>query len=325
MIFNLFFINKAIADNDDQKSDRLHIINGRTLITLDTKAQELSGIETTLLKPASHHAEFITYGKAISIQPLLALRHRYLVAQTERERVGAKFKLAEQAIKRQQDLYQYGVTAKRNLQDQQAQWQTDKALFDAMHFQERSIADEALLNWGKTLAEWVLTKSADKLSVFLNGQQTLLQITLPTDHPLANDIQAIYVEPSGNRGKAQKAELISAAPQADVLAQGSRYFYQTDSKTIKTGMNVSAWLPEQPALNGVIIPKSAVCWAMDQAFIYLKIDNVKFSRMAINHYSTTSDGYFMSHTLQTGQEIVVKGAQMLLSEELRGQIPELSE
>ena len=74
-------------------------------------------------------------------------------------------------------------------------------------------------------------------------------------------------------------------------------------------------------MTGVIIPKSALIWYMDQAFVYLKTAEDTFSRRTLEHYSASADGYFIPDAIKPGEQIVTKGAQMLLSEELRGQIP----
>ena len=86
-------------------------------------------------------------------------------------------------------------------------------------------------------------------------------------------------------------------------------------------MSITAWLAsETNQQTGVIFPKSALIWSMDQAFVYLKMDGDKFSRRAVNNYATTNTGYFISHTLKPGEQVVTIGAEMLLSEELRGQL-----
>lgn len=320
-VLNLFSTRLAIAD-DEKSSFEVQNDSGQSVIRLDTEAQKLSGIETLTLKSASLHAEFTAYGKAINIQPLLALRNRYLLVLTERSGAKARFKQAGQNISRQQDLYRDGISSKRNLQEQQAQWQSFKAQVDATDFQGKAIIDETLLNWGKELTDWALSSDSDKLGAFLSGRQTLLQITLPANKHLADTIQTIYIEVSGNRGKAHKAELISMAAQTETVAQGESYYFQTGDKNIITGMNVTAWIPEQNAqMTGVIIPKSALIWYMDQAFVYLKTAEETFSRRTIDHYSASADGYFIPDAIKPGEQIVSKGAQMLLSEELRGQIP----
>ncbi|MGZ8182425.1 MAG: efflux RND transporter periplasmic adaptor subunit [Methylobacter sp.] len=333
-------VGLSFADDDDKPVAKLPDAAGTGTIFLSVNAQSLSGLQTITLTPAKHHAEFTAYGKAVNIQPLVELRHRYLVALTERGGAAARFNQAEQNIKRQQDLYREGATSKRNLQVQQAQWQTDKAQVDASSVQGKAIVDEARLNWGKKLTEWAIATDSDPLSAFLSGQKTLLQITLPVNKQLANDIQGIYVEASGNRSAAAKAELISAAPQTDTTAQGESYFFQTDGRRncsrqscgihaipddnhIRTGMRVAAWIPEQGEnQSGVVIPKSALVWYMDQAFVYIKTAEEQFSRRTIDRYSATADGYFVGNGINAGEELVVTGGQMLLSEEFRGQIPD---
>lgn len=320
--FALALAMPAAADESNEPHG-IQIANHQTVVKLDAQTQQSTGIETVTLKPVSHHAEFIAYGKALSIRPLLELHHRYLVALTERNRTTARFKQAEQAIERQQALFHEGVTAKRNVQDQQAQWQSDKAQLNATQFQSQSIIDETFLNWGNVLTDWALSENTDKLAAFLSGRKILLQITLPSNRQLTENKQTIHVEPSGNRSKAQLAELISAAPQTDAGNQGSSYFFQTSGENnIKAGMNVSAWLPEpQQNITGVIIPKSSLIWFMDQAFVYLKTGSDTFSRRAINEYVVDAGGYFIRDSIKPSEQIVTTGGQMLLSEELRGQIP----
>lgn len=332
-------IAPVAADDDDKPVAKLSQSAGPGTVFLAAKAQALSGVQTITLTAASYRPEFSAYGKAVNIQPLVDLRHRYLVALTERGSAAAKFKQAEQNIKRQQDLYDDGATSKRNLQVQQAQWQIDKALVDASGVQGKAILDQARLSWGEKLAEWALAADSDKLGAFLSGRKTLLQITLPATKQLAGDIQDIYVDASGNRSTAAKAELISAAPQTDTTVQGESYFFQTDGRRncsgqscgihavpgdnhIRTGMRVTAWIPEQgESHSGVVIPKSALIWYLDQAFVYIKTAEEQFSRRTIDQYSATTGGYFVGSGINPGEQLVVTGGQMLLSEEFRGQIP----
>jgi hypothetical protein len=324
LLYAVFSITIAIADDDDkQPKQKVQRIAGQTVISLDAKAQQHSGLQTIKLKPATYHAEFTAYGKVLAIQPLIALRHRYLVALTDRNAAHAKFKQAEQNVSRQQTLYQEGISAKRNLQDQQVQWQIDKAQLEAAHFQDQMIKEEAQLTYGKNVSAWVLANDSNQLNALISGQQKLLQITLPSNQQLADNLKTIMIAAAGNRSNAQSAELISAAPQTDASSQGNSYFFRTQAKNLSVGMAVTAWLPEQNSeLSGVMIPKSALLWSMDEAFVYVKTDDDTFSRRPIHHYSISNDGYFVSEELKPDEELVITGGQMLLSEEMRGQIPD---
>jgi hypothetical protein len=318
---NLYISPFALALDDNLTSKTENSLRQST-VKLDTEAQRLSGIETIKLKPVNYQPEFTAQGKSLSLQPLLTLRSRYLLSITDRSSAEARYKQADQSINRQQDLYQNGITSKRNLQEQQAQWQSSKALAKATHFQSKAIIDESNLIWGKELTNWALSTNTDQLHGFLTNQLKLLQISLPTGKHLVDSTKTIYIDVTGNRSKAQKAELISAATQTETIAQGESYYFKTNDKKIISGMYVTAWIPEQTTqMTGVIIPKPALIWYMDQAFVFVKTTDENFSRVNIANYSTANEGYFIQDAIKPDDQIVAKGAQMLLSEELKGQIP----
>ncbi|MCX7097129.1 MAG: hypothetical protein NTV43_04385 [Methylococcales bacterium] len=320
-IFALNLFSQPLAADDEKSLGEAQ--NEPGMVRLDSQAQRLSGIETIKPKPTSHHAEFSAYGKAINIQALLSLRNRYLLALTERSIAVARHRQAEQNISRQQQLYGLGVSSKRNLQEQQAQWQTYKAQVDATKFQELAIIDEAMLMWGKPLADLAMASDSGKLDTLLSGQTKLLQITLPSNKHLSKSVSGIMVDASGNRSKAYPAKLISIAAQTEAGAQGESYYFQTEGKNIIPGMNITAWIPEQDAqITGVLVPKSALVWYIGLAFVYVKTSEETFARQTVTDYFVLADGYFIPRTdIKPDQEIVSKGAQLLLSEELLGQIP----
>jgi len=320
---SIFFQDlKALAQNNDNQA-----ADGQSLashsIRLDVKVQQLAGIETSILEPSKYQTEFTAYGSALNIQPLINLHYRYQLAQTEYSSAKAKYLNSGQNISRQQNLFRHGVASKRSLQGQQSQFQVDKAAANATYVQGKAIVDEALLFWGRTLTEWALSENSGQLSGFLSGQQTLLKITLPVNKHLADGIQTIYVEPSGDRGKAAKAVLIAEAPQVDTTIQGESYFFKTGNASINPGMRIAAWIPEHDQRQiGVMIPKSALIWHMDQSYVYIKTDQQTFSRRKIERLTLTPEGYFIANELKPGEQLVTAGGQLLLSEEFRVQIPD---
>ena len=291
-------------------------------IRLDVNQQKLSGIQTLTLEPSSYQVEFTAYGNALNIQPLLDLQHRYQLTLTDLSSAKAKLLHSKQSVSRQQSLFHHGISSKKNLQIQQLQWQIDNASTHGTQVQSKIIMDELSLMWGKELTEWALSGKANHLDDFVNGQQTLLKIYLPVTKHLATDIQTIAVEPSGDRNRAGIASLIAMAPHNDHTMQGESYFFKTNDHAIKPGMRVAAWIPEQNnQLTGVIIPKSALLWHMDQSFVYIKTNPESFIRRKIDNYSESPNGYFIKNELKPGEQIVITGNQLLLSEEFRVQIP----
>jgi hypothetical protein len=320
LILNFCLTPRVIAN--DEKDETPQGVSKQLTIKLDTEIQKSSGIETITLKPSRHSSEFIAHGKALNPQSLLALRNRYLLALTEQHSAKARFKQTEQNFNRQQDLYLNGASSKRNLQEQEAQRAAHKAQAEATDFQGKALIDEARLLWGKELSDWALSSQSNRLNAFLTNQKKLIQITLPTNKHLPETVKTIFIETSGNRSKAYKANFISAATQTETLAQGESYYFQTEGKKILNGMNLTAWIPEQvEQKDGVTIPKSALLWHLDQAFVYVQITEDSFIRRSIETYTPIPEGYFVPGGLEPDEHIVTQGAQMLLSEELKNQIP----
>jgi hypothetical protein len=72
---------------------------------------------------------------------------------------------------------------------------------------------------------------------------------------------------------------------------------------------------------GVSVPVNAVVWQGGSACAYVQLDEERFVRRVLSSYRDDGDTWFVSGVLQPGERVVVTGAQMLLSEELRAQIP----
>ncbi|GAB4265053.1 MAG: hypothetical protein Kow0065_15860 [Methylomicrobium sp.] len=304
-------------DAEDSDSDA-----ERTL-TIDTDTQNLIGLKTRTLVAYRYRPERVASGSAVSVQPLLDLRNRYLSAMADRQSVRTRLSLALQNLERARLLHRSGVVSAKNLQELQLQWQSERALEQAARLQIEAIRNEALLNWGQSLADGFLGDDSAQLSAYVSGRKKLLLVTLPSGSETLDKPDPIRVSRTGHRDQAMLARFISKAPQTDVLIQGESYFFETEQDDIRTGMRVTVFIPsQQDAVVGVLIPASAMLRHLGQNFVYLKTTPNRFHRVRLTAYIDTPDGYFVESELSPGQEVVEVGAQMLLSEEFRGQIPD---
>ncbi len=315
------FFAIASAEDSDEKATRS--ITGQPSVVIGLKTQGIAGLKTMVVRPVEHQPEFEAIGKITSIQPLLALRERYLVAQAELNGAKSRLKQARQNLERQQELFRNGIAAKRSLQEQEALGSADQAIVDASSARLMTIKNEAQLLWGRELAEWALSDKVTKFREILSGKQQLVQITLPTNKQLANQIDTIAIEPNGHRNKAIAGTLISRSTQIDNTMQGESYFFQAKAESFPIGMKVTAWIPETTiGQSGVVVPESALIWYMDQAYAYIKLGEDGFARRPVKKFSAAAKGFFIDEDIKPGEEVVITGAQMLLSQELRGQIPD---
>jgi hypothetical protein len=324
LIFILpFTINVTASEtSEDDDHEPTQTINGQTVIFLDEEVQESSGIKTTQLQKIKFQPEFITYGKAISITPLLTILNQYLSASAKQVGAKARFNQAEKNISRLRGLHKDEAISTRKLQTQQSQWQSDKAIYNEMINQSKIIIANSNLQWGKKLTQWVTGKHSPQFDKLIHGESTLLQVTLPIGSSIPATIDTVFISPTGDRDKAFKASFVSLQPQVDKVSQGLQYLFLTDNPLIKTGMNFTAWVPQQKQnQQGVIIPNSSLTWHLGQAFVFIKIDEHHFTHRNITAPIKVPNGYFITDDIKDGEEIVVTGSQMLLSHEFRSQIP----
>lgn len=325
-LLSLYPVYVTASDTEHDKDDEtepVQIINGQPVIFLDDDTQKISGLETLKLKQIEYQTESIAYGKAIKLSPLFTIRSQYLAASAQQSGAKARLTQAEKNISRLRDLHKNEAISTRKLQKQQTQWQSDKAIYNSSHYQSQIIINNSQLHWGKTLTQWATDIHSEQFKQIINGEIILLQITLPANSSILPLSNTIYISPIGDRNLAFAASFISPLPQVDTLSQGLQYIFQTENSTIKPGMNFTAWIPQKTQTQpGVIIPGSSISWHLGLAFVFIKTDEEHFVHRNISKLIKVPDGYFIANQFADGEEIVVKGTQMLLSHEFRSQIPD---
>jgi hypothetical protein len=323
----------ALGDNDDEAEDAEKTekaahpatpVSPKTgSVHLTGEQQKTSGLAIELLQPVSFQPEIAAYGKVLDIQPLLELRVRHRAARAGAEVAAAALGLARKNRDRLNTLHQAEIVAGRELVQAEAQWQTDRAREDASRQLMGEIRREAQQAWGAELARLALDGDTPLFDDFLNHRRLLLLIALPSGYALPAASVPLFVGREPDRARAVKAEPISPAPRTDELVQGETWFYHTVGERLRAGMRVSVWAPlVDEKLSGVVIPLSAVVWHAGKPWAYRRIDGETFARTEISAYRDYAGAWFVNQGFAPGENIVVTGGQMLLSEEFRGQIPD---
>ncbi len=326
-LFIYFSVTPGLTNDTDENQNGQNISsNNQVAVKLDSKTQKISGLQTVIAKTTVFHPEFIAYGKTVNIKPLLDIRRQYLLASTQYDNAKTKYEIARKTLTRLQNLHKNNAVSTRKLQQSRAQWQTDKSSLETISLQRRMILSSCRLQWGNTLTDWFTRPVSPQADNIITHQSQLLQITLPAGRQLPNGIKTIYIAADGLRKNATPADFIAATPQIDPFSQGSGYFFISSDATIKPGMNITAWIPnQQQTQRGIIIPRSSLLWYFGQAFVYIKSSDNLFSHRNIEHLVETPEGYFITGDIKENEEVISHGAQMLLSHEFRSQIPDEDE
>ena len=328
----LVFYGKDEYDSYNQAQEeevvtpnRVKQVKGATVVTLSKDGQKQSDIQTVSLTSSQHQKTLNTLGNVISIDTLIELRTRYLNAKANANIARASLANSKQDYQRMQSLNRDD----RNVSDHvmlaaQAAFKADQAKVQAAETEANNLNDTMRQTWGETLANEASKEPASaSLQSLLQHKEVLLLITLPADSNVKAG-ETISVVPTGAQTKAINAKLVAASPQTDSTIQGRTYYFRAPAENLRAGMRVSVEMKDSAsnkASEGVAVPASAVVWYAGKPWVYKKQGEESFIRLPISTDNEINGGWFnRSEQLAAGDNLVVNGAQLLLSEEFKYQI-----
>jgi hypothetical protein len=315
-------VDSAQGDDDELSADAAKVTAGKMMVRIDDEIGDYAGVETVSLAETSFFPESKALATVVDLRPMLVLRTRQSQASAALKVGNVTERAAAAELARLKLLAKgAGSVATKNVNYARADWREAKAKLQGLNFNHQAIRDEAIQTWGDVIANWILIEDSIEWQRLLSWQDSLLLVTLPIDLSLAADVSFIRISRDGSRLQARKAYFVSPALTTDRVIQGETYFFKTASGKLRTGMRLDAWLPQgvEP-LNGVLIPDEAMVWNDGQAWAYLKLEDDLYQRRSLLSGLPAAGGVFMTDQLRAGETLVVRGAQMLLSEEFRWQI-----
>jgi hypothetical protein len=88
-------------------------------------------------------------------------------------------------------------------------------------------------------------------------------------------------------------------------------------------MRVDVYLADEHASTmGVAVPATAIIWYAGLPWIYVKTGDTEFVRRPVENHREQAERWLVPTGFRPGEHVVVVGAQMLISQELKGRIPE---
>ena len=287
----------------DEGSHVSHDEQGNSVVSMSDDNQGDAGIVFGNPPAGQWSQEVKGYGRVLDPAPLAGLLNEMVLAQ-------AATNATTRELERQKTLLAQTNTSSRALQAAEA-----AALHDQLAVQ--SVRDRLALAWGPALA------GRSDLAGFVQSlalrQAVLLRVDLAGDESLA-------ALPTGARvvtlsGKTAEAKFLSPAPDVDPQFQGQGFIFtiQPNTNSLAPGQAVTAWLqvPGDPVA-GVIVPTDSVLRLEGAGWVYvMNKGGESFTRRKIPLDRQTGAGWFVTGILKTEDYIVVKGAQTLLSQELK--------
>ncbi len=187
--------------------------------------------------------------------------------------------------------------------------------------QQRQDATRVALLKRQLLTEWGGPfGGADAASIaeaLAKGSTALLRIELQTPTAAFFEPVAASFELPGT----DKVVVLNkpwSAPSANPLRPGPAYFALAPAAgVLRPGVRGNVKLTRNSvALGGVTVPVAAVVYADSAAWVYVARAAGRYDRVAVDLSRPQGDGYFTDKDLKAGDQVVVKGAGLLLAEEL---------
>ncbi len=293
-------------------------LNGPPVIALGAAAQRQTGIATVTLQNIPYQKQVRAYGIVLDPQQLTDLSNNYANAKAQVRTAEAKLNVSQAAFARAEQLFkdQKDISAAQ-FQLAEGTLRVDEAARAMAESQLVTVAASARQAWGPVLGQALIDNSPMVVRL-IERKEFLLQVTLPLGESLSSPPTIAFVQ--SNSGQRHKIQFLSSATKTDPRIQGVSFFFIAPAANdILSGMNIRAFLPSGLPVEGVVVPKAAVVWWHGRAWVYVRTAPEKFTRREIATDSSTGTGYFQSKEFSAGDEVVVTGAQMLLSEEFRPQ------
>ena len=311
-------------DDDEQMSEPdANIMSGRHIVHIPLAIQEQSNLQLIQLSKAEHRNEIHAFAKVIDIHSLLELKSIYLETKAEYAIAETAQQVSAQEYERLKLLRNEASNiSERQLQQARLEWMSSQSRLQTVRIKMDSIKSQIVQGWGQVLSDHILNNS-DLAQELFNLESVLLLVTLEGKQLLPANTDTILINVQGNRETARVAHYISPASFVDNRFFGQSYFFHTKADILPAGVYMDAWIPgEAGNTTGILIPLAAVIWYADRPWVYIKTGTDTFVRREVEDYIVTRDGWFVHSGFESGENIVLHGGQMLLSEEFRWSIPD---
>jgi hypothetical protein len=295
--------------------------DGRTLVRLDPTAFRRAGIRTEKLERAAQPETIDAFATVTDLRSLAELSASMQAAQAQLAIAQAKLAASRAQYDRARRLFedQQNVSAAQ-VQSSQAAFAADEAALTAASAQVEASRASARLDWGAELADALSTSDPPRRALvedLLARRELLLEVVLPPDAAGAQVLMQGQVKLDDRR--AQPIRLVSPAARADPRFTGRSFLYRTrPDPALLPGTTFAVQLETGRRVEAASVPVSALVWWQGRAWIFVRNEAGDFERHEVPA-DRAADSSTLLADLASGTEVMVQGAQVLLSEELRAE------
>lgn len=288
-------------------------------VRLSPDQQRQIGLQTAVLEASPHPEQFRAYGAVLDVARITDLTNSYANAQAQLQTAQAKFDVAKSAFDRAQSLVQSAAMPKKDAEAAEGTFRTDRASLAAAESQVKTFAATARQEWGPVIGKGIVERSLQTVRL-IERDQFLVQVTLPPGVVLAEPPRAALAQ-APTRNANIDLHYVSPATRTDARIQGLSYFFVASGDSgLLPGMNTTVYVPSGKTYEGVFVEDTAIVQWQGRSWVYLRTGPDTFKRHPISTDQPVSDDDYVVQDIPAGSEIVIRGAQVLLSEEAKSEL-----
>lgn len=306
--FGTVALPSAPAGQDTRK------VPGPPVLTLDAGALGAGGITLAPLQAVPFRPVARRYAHVVDPAPLFAQESRIAAAQAALVAARAQARLSRQEYARDQSLFAHHQSVSQQvLMAAQAAEETDAQRLVQAQAQLGDLRAGLRAQFGPAFLDAASAQAM--IAKLRGGAAALVAVSLPA----RTGTPAARIQLETDSGAQIGAGYLSAAPLSNAKATGAAAYYLAD-RGLEIGSQPMALLPLGPARAGVFLPESAVIWFGGQRWVYVARASGGFTRHALPDavdLLPAKGGSVAAKGFTAGQRIVTRGAQLLLSQEIR--------
>ncbi len=305
------------AERPHLPAQRVAVEEGRMVVRLSPTEQNRVGIDTRVVPAQAHRAELQAYGSVLDLARVTDLTNSYASAKAQLQTAQARAEVSRSAFQRAKMLGQYATTVQ--LETTEGTFQTDQASLAAAESQVRTLSATAQQEWGPVIGRAIVERNP-AVTRLIERAAFLVQVTLPPGETLKGPPAAAFAEVPPQSARVA-LDYVSPATRTDARIQGLSYFYTVRGDSgFLPGMSMLVFLAGDRTVTGVSVPEDAVVHWGGGTWVYRAVAPGSFVRHQLKTDPTMSDDAYVVEDLPGGTEIVLRGAQALLSEEMKAQL-----
>ncbi len=272
-------------------------------VTLESDEQDKAGIKTARPTAMEFKPEAKGFARVLDASSLAA-------ELVEIDSDAAALTASSNEYQRLQKLKASDNTSARALDAAEAAMRHDGFQLDAA--KAKVIAD-----WGRDLAG--RADLPDLAKALLTQKSALIRVEMLGGETLPAEPRTVRVTPVLGNADPVAVEVIGPAPSADLQSQGVAFFALLKENPPVPGTQLLAWMVgSADGEKGLQVPGNAIIRHEGDTFVYVHKGSEEFERVRVKLGATLRDGSaFIDGGLTAQDDVVINGAQQLLSAELK--------